>query len=109
VKRLHTYAATAALMGALTLTACSSSLDHGTITGKKYVPENSYTYMQPVYTQQCTGSGSTRVCTQMLTAMIPIEMTDPECWRLNLRDGKETGHVCVSKETWEAAKVGGTW
>jgi hypothetical protein len=40
---------------------------------------------------------------------IPISQTDPECWRLDLRDGKKTGHVCVSKSAWEKAKKGGTW
>jgi hypothetical protein len=109
VKRLHTYAATAALMGALTLTACGSSLDHGTITGKKYVPEKHWTYEQPIYMTHCYSTGKTTSCYQSLTGFMPIPETDPECWRLSLRDGKETGHVCVSKAAWEKAKIGGTW
>jgi hypothetical protein len=36
-------------------------------------------------------------------------MTDPACWRLNLRDGDDTGHVCVSEKAWNEAKVGEQW
>ncbi|MDX3260790.1 hypothetical protein PV336_16335 [Streptomyces sp. MI02-2A] len=116
MKRLNTYAATAALMGALTLTACGSSLDHGTITGKVYVPARHWTYQQPIYTTQChtvrtsgKTTGTMTYCSQVLTGYLPIPETDPACWKLNLRDGKETGHVCVSKHAWEKAKVRGTW
>jgi hypothetical protein len=109
VKRLNTYAASAALVGALVLTGCGSDLDHGTITGKRYVPEDTYTYMQPIYTTQCSGSGSSQVCYSTISMYIPISQTDPECWRLDLRDGKKTGHVCVSKSAWEKAKPGGSW
>lgn len=109
VKRLHTYAATAALAGVLTLTGCGSDIEHGTITGKRYVPENTYTYMQPIYTTQCSGSGSTQVCTQTIAMYLPVDMTDPACWRLDLRDGDKTGHVCVSKKAWEKAKKGAQW
>jgi hypothetical protein len=106
VKRLHTYAATAALAGLLT--ACGG-IEHGEVISKKYVPENDWTYMQPMYTTQCTPSGKTTSCTQVLTGFIPIPMTDPACWRLNLRDGDDTGHVCVSEKAWNEAKVGEQW
>jgi hypothetical protein len=109
VKRLHTYAASAALAGALTLTGCGSDIEHGTITGKKYVPEHEWTYLQPITMQQCSGSGTSQVCTTVVTGYIPIDMSDPACWRLNLRDGKKTGYVCVSKSAWKTAKKGGTW
>lgn len=110
MKRLHTYAATAALAGGLVLTGCGSDgISHGTITSKKYEPESDWTYMQPITTQQCSGSGTSQVCVPMVTGYIPIPMTDPACWRLNLRDGKKTGHVCVSEKAWDSAKTGGTW
>jgi hypothetical protein len=109
VKRLHTYAASAALAGALTLTGCGSDVEHGEITSKKYVPENSWTYMQPITTQQCTGSGTSQICQSIVTGYIPIDMSDPECWRLNLRDGDETGHVCVSEKAWNKASKGDQW
>jgi hypothetical protein len=109
VKRLHTYAASAALAGALTLTGCGSDISHGTITGKKYEPAETYTYMQPITMPQCSGSGTSQICTTTVVGYVPITSTDPECWRLNLSDGKKTGHVCVSKEAWNKAKKGEQW
>lgn len=109
MKRLHTYAASTALVGALALTGCNSEISHGTITGKSYVPAKEWTYLQPVTMQQCSGSGTTQVCSMVVTGYIPVDMSDPECWRLNLRDGDKTGHVCVPKEAWTKAKKGGTW
>lgn len=110
MNRLHTYAASAALVGALALTACGSSdISHGTITGKQHVPEHTYTYMQPIYTTQCTGSGSSHFCYSTISMYVPITETDPECWRLDLRKDKKTGHVCVSQHSWETAILGKDW
>jgi hypothetical protein len=109
VKRLHICAASAALLGALALTGCGSDIEHGEITGKKYVPEETSTYMQPITTVQCSGSGTSQVCQSVITGYIPIESTDPECWRLNLRDGEKTGWVCVSEKAWDKAKKGDDW
>jgi hypothetical protein len=109
VNRLNTYAASAALAGALVLTGCGSDIEHGEITGKKYVPENTYTYMMPIYTTQCSGSGTSQVCYSTVSMYIPTTETDPECWQLNLRDGKKTGHVCVSEAAWKKAKKGEQW
>jgi hypothetical protein len=109
VKRLHICATSAALATAVILTGCGSDLDHGTITSKQYEPEDHWTYQQPQYMTNCTTVNKVTTCSQTLTGFIPIPMTDPECWRLNLRDGKETGHVCVSKEAWNTAKKGDDW
>jgi hypothetical protein len=110
MKRLHTYAATAALAGALTLTGCGSDgISHGTITSKRYVPEEHWTYLQPIYITHCYPVGKTTSCTQTISGYIPVQMTDPSCWRLDLRDDKKTGHVCVSEAAWNKAKTGGEW
>ncbi|MFF1701228.1 hypothetical protein [Streptomyces sp. NPDC058252] len=109
MRRLHTYAASAAIVGALALTACGSDVSHGTITGKQHVRAHTYTYMEPIYTTQCTGSGASQVCYSTISMYLPVTETDPECWRLDLRDGKKTGHVCVSKTAWEKAKKGEQW
>lgn len=109
MKRLHTYAASAALAGVLTLSGCSAGISHGEIAGKKYVPAETYTYMQPITTMQCSGSGATHMCHTTVVGYVPITSTDPECWRLDLRDGKKTGHVCVSKSAWEKARKGEQW
>jgi hypothetical protein len=101
--------ASAAFAGALVLTGCGSDLSHGTITGKQYVPEKHWTYEQPLYTSYCHPVGKTVSCSQMITGYLPIPETDPACWRLNLRDGKKTGHVCVSESAWNKAKRGGQW
>ncbi|MER5754386.1 hypothetical protein [Streptomyces sp. NPDC002088] len=108
MKRLHTYAAVAAITGTLVLTGCDD-LDHGEITGKEYEAEATYTYLQPITTVQCSGSGTSQMCATNVVGYIPITTTDPECWRLNLRDGDKTGHVCVSKSAWKKAKKGEQW
>jgi hypothetical protein len=109
VNRLNTYAASVALAGALVLTGCGSDISHGTITSKTYVPEKDWVYMQPITMPQCSGSGTSQICSSVVTGYIPIDESDPECWRLNLRDGKKTGWVCVSKAAWEKAKKGEQW
>lgn len=91
------------------LAAGCSNLEHGEITSKKYEPESRYTVMVPVYTSQCSWNGKTTTCHQVLSTIIPTEQTDPECWRLNLRDGDETGHVCVSEKAWNRAREGAQW
>lgn len=109
MKRLHTYAATAALAGALVLTGCGSGVSHGKIMSKQYVPEKDWTYMQPMYTTHCNTVNKTTSCSQTLTGFIPIPETDPECWRLNLSKDGHTGHVCVSQHSWETAIIGTDW
>jgi hypothetical protein len=49
------------------------------------------------------------MCHTTVVGYVPITSTDPECWRLDLRDGKKTGHVCVSKSAWEKARKGEQW
>jgi hypothetical protein len=111
MKRLHIYAATAALAGALVLTGCGDEppLTHGTVTGKHYDPAHDDSWMMPIYTSQCSGSGTTQVCMQVVSAYIPVTDHHDACWRLDLRNVRRTGSVCVSKEAWEKAKKGGTW
>lgn len=88
---------------ALGLTACGG-INSGTVVGKDYVPPREWVYMQPVYTTTC--SGSPPVCTQHLVSFIPITMHDPECYRLKLDDGDDTGSVCVPREAYDRVRLG---
>lgn len=38
---------------------------------------------------------------------LPIEQ--PECWRLDLIDGDDTGSACVDETTWNTVRVGQPW
>jgi hypothetical protein len=111
MKRLHIYVATAALAGALALTGCSVEppLTHGTVASKHYDPAHDDSYMMPIYTSQCSGSGTSTICIQVIGSWIPVTDHHDACWRLDLRYGRRTGSVCVSKAAWEKAKTGGTW
>lgn len=84
--------ATAGLLfgGALFLAGCSS-ISSGTVTGKTYEPGFFLT------TTVC--SGQPVICTPILSWI-------PECYRLDLDDGKDTGDVCVSEEDYAAYRAG---
>jgi hypothetical protein len=71
------------------MAACG--VDEGTVTGKGY--EAPYTY----YVNTCTGYNAKGAC----TVWIPIPHTAPECWRLDLDDGENTGSECVSKQEYD--------
>lgn len=103
--------ALALVAGAVALTAACSEVTHGTITSKQYVPEYHWIYEQPIHSEHCYSSykGSTS-CSSYITGYIPIPMTDPACWKLNLKNSSgDTGHVCVDQKSWDKAKVGGQW
>lgn len=106
VRRIATAAATAALT--VSVAACGG-ITHGTITGKQYVPAHQYVEMEPIYGSHCSGYGKNFSCRTVITAWIPETMTDPECYRLDLRAGKKTGHVCVAASDYATAHIGGTW
>jgi hypothetical protein len=114
MKRLHIYVATAALAGALALTGCSVEppLTHGTVASKHYDPAHDDSYQMPIYTQQCVGGPGTpyyHSCWSVISGYVPVTDHHDACWRLDLRYGRRTGSVCVSKAAWEKAKTGGTW
>lgn len=92
----------AALAGAvlLALAGCGG-VSEGRVVAKDHIPEHTWIYMQPIYTTSC--SGNPPVCTQRLVSYVPITMTDPECWRLTLRNGDDHGDVCVDEATWRGA------
>jgi hypothetical protein len=93
----------------LGLAACGTDVTQGLVTGKKYTPESHYTEWLPVYGTTCTQSGTTTSCHQYIVMWTPTKQTDPECWELDLQDGKHTGSVCVSHKDYDAAKVGSFW
>jgi hypothetical protein len=94
---------------AFALTACGADVTHGTITSKQYVPQSTYTQEQPVYSERCLLVNKQEDCSTFVSTWIPVQETDPECWKLNLKSGKNTGSVCVPQSAWESAKVGGVW
>ncbi|GJF06689.1 hypothetical protein [Pseudonocardia sp. D17] len=68
-------------------------VDRGRIVGKGYDPAATYTTIMTIGGCPC----------------YPVVDTEPECWRLDLRDGDDTGSVCVDRRAWDAAYVGGYW
>lgn len=82
---------------ALVLTGCG--LDHGTVTGKGYEPS----YVD--YETQCMGFDAKGMCNYWM----PMPYTRPECWRLDLRDGDDTGSTCVDRSTWDRIRTGQTF
>lgn len=74
------------------LVACSA-IGAGTITAKVHEPANTYV------TTSCVIVGKVPVCT-------PHTIIDDEDWRLDLREGDETGYVYVDAETFDAVEVG---
>lgn len=75
---------------------CGKGLDHGVVVGKVYVPQIT------TYIEQCTIVGKVPVCW-------PIPITQPECWRLDLKLGQQTGRVCVHEDTWDATQLGDSY
>lgn len=82
------------MMMLLVLTGCSA-ISSGYITKKVYEPPYSYT------TMQCVVFGK-----YGCTSYMPITHTNPEHWRLDLKNRDKTGWVFVSKETFDSVKVG---
>lgn len=89
------------IAGAVALSACGSSLDHGVITGKHVSPEYWYT------TTYCASYGK-----YGCRLWLPLPEHQPAQYVLDLRDPKNpktTGSVDVDQSTWDAAKVGGMY
>jgi hypothetical protein len=94
---------------AVALAGCGSDITHGTITGKQYVPGRQHTDMEPVYGTRCSRVGRSSSCSTVVTAWIPVSVTNPECYQLNLKQGGDDGSVCVSPVEYDRAQIGGQW
>lgn len=102
-------AAFLAVAVALVLAGCGG-IEKGTVTGKFHEPARSSTWMMPTYATFCTGSGSSRICNQVLTGMIPMVSYDDEDWVLYLENGEgETGKVYVDQSDYDEARTGDYW
>lgn len=93
---------------ALALAGCGGPppLKSGTVTAKRHIPQRQWTEQVPIYITVCQPSGKTTVCHLQLVGFNPVQHTDPECWRLSLRDGKRTGEACVSRATYDRTDLG---
>lgn len=83
------------LAAAAVLLAGCSSLDHGAVTGKQY--EAGYWWTDSI----CASWGK-----YGCQLYIPYQEWQPECWKLDLASGKDTGSVCVDRATWDAKHAG---
>ncbi len=75
------------------LAACG--LDHGTVTAKHDQPAYTTTdfFCQPIGGNPCGW-------------LLPMPRYVPECWSLELRDGDDTGSVCVDQGTYQRVALG---
>ena len=87
----------AALVGSVLLLTGCSSIDSGYVYDKIY--EEGYYY---VAYYQCMSYSSAGYC----TIQVPVYQYDDPDWRLNIRNGDETGWVYVSEYTWNTYEVG---
>lgn len=93
MRRLASLCAAALL--SLSIMACSSGLNHGTITGKQY--DAPYSYVS----DRCAYWGK-----YGCKFWLPVVVDVPGQYVLNLKDGKQTGSTTVDEYTWDRAKVG---
>jgi len=84
-------------VAAVALVAACSTLDHGTVTEKKWFDE--YVTLMPVWTS----------CGNNCSTLTTVEIYTPACWQLFLRDGEETGAPCVEPNEWMRYQVGGQY
>lgn len=82
------------LLAALALVGCAS-LDHGTVTGKKYEP--AYEYVDMI----CASYGK-----YGCRGYLPYEEWEPQHWVVELKAGGDTGSTDVDQRTWDRLKVG---
>ena len=97
----------------LTLTACGAPrLDHGTVTGKRYVPSREYVVIYPLYAgQTCTGGGSkysSQVCTPRYI-YIPWWVKTSDHWQIDLLQGKRKGYAYVPESEYQTIRIGQRW
>ena len=83
-----------ALLAVLLVAGCAS-VERGLVVGKAHDEE------WVSFITQCVNIGK-NAC----GGMIQIPVVNPECWRLELRNGGDTGAVCVDAERWDAARIG---
>jgi hypothetical protein len=85
---------TALLLPVVAILAAGCGVDHGTITAKGYDPPSSETEIMTIGNCTC----------------YPMTTWQPECWRVDLRDGygpdAPTGSECVDRTLWDTLKVG---
>ena len=72
----------------------STEIQSGTVVDKAYYPET--VNLVPVYTS----------CGNGCSSMIVTTVVTPECYTLYLREGDETGDVCVDVRQYDQIKEG---
>lgn len=97
---------TTAVLALALLTACADPIK-GVVTSKEHEPERRWTTQTPVYHQVCTGSGTSRVCTQQLSHFRTDYHVDSEDWILlvETEDGKTHSRE-VSNDVWTSTEIG---
>jgi hypothetical protein len=99
----HSRVLPALMLAAALPLAAACGVEHGTVTGKDYLPP--YTTFLPLYRTQCSGTGTTRTCRSVPSGVYPVE--HPDCWQLSLRaDDGSTGTTCVSRADYAATGIG---
>lgn len=118
--------AAAVVAAVASLAACGADVKHGTITSKEFEPAQTSVYFQPVYGQKCVTrpvtvrvkvgsiytyrSTTTRSCASYVSGHVPVYSHEDACYKLDLKNSSgDTGSVCVDKDAWNNAKVGGQW
>lgn len=86
------------LVAILILAGCGHP-SQGMVYKKEYVPQSSYQIMV------CSAYNKNGTC----MVWMPIQQTDPECWKLLVKDETEKWDVCVDKETWDRTQIESTW
>lgn len=98
-------------LAACSLTACSNepeSIRRGNVVAKQYIPASDHTDMVPIYgCMPIFDANGNMSCNNTIISWSSEDVHDPECWELSLQDGSLTGKVCVTKEEYDGAWVGG--
>lgn len=106
--RVRLSALTLVLCTVLAVASCGSGVSKGEVIQKKYEAAHSWIYLQPQYTESC--SGKPLICSQRLSGYIPIPMYEPDHWTLKLQDCSgdkcKTGWVDVDSQTYHDIAIG---
>lgn len=81
----------APLVGLAVLSACTPTLEAGTVTGRDH--QKAYTWVQQV----CSAYNSKGIC----TVYTPMVHQEPERWTLRLTEGGTDGRVDVDEHAYE--------
>lgn len=92
------------LLVAICLAACG--LTEGYVTEKHDYPGHYYTYMQPIYGQQCVFNNKTTSCYPVVISYIPIQEWAPERWTVVIKLDKETAEHDVTPDIYRRANIG---